>query len=88
MYKRGHCEFKTCRCLNFRSKNRICTSCNHANIWHYNLNRPPSDKELQFLSPRQCARVPIYTTNRIIPIVIAHPVSDDIFCPVVEALPV
>ena len=88
MYKRGHCEFNTCKCLNFRGKNKICSNCCHADIWHYNLNTPPSDKELQFLSTRKCARTPIYSTNRIIPIVIAQPIYEDIFCPVVEALPV
>ena len=85
---RGHCEFNLCGCLNFTSKNNICSICNHANIWHYNLNKPPSNKELQFFSSRNQARIPVYTTNRIIPLVIAEPVYEHRFCLVHEALPV
>ena len=62
--------------------------CGHANIWHYNTNKPPSDRELQFLSTRKCARKPVYTTKQLIPVVYAEPVYDNIFCPIVEALPV
>ena len=88
MSTRGFCEFKNCNCANFIGKHTLCTLCNHADIWHYNKNKPPSDIELQFLSPRENARIPVYTTERIIPIVFAEPIYDYIFCPVVDALPV
>jgi len=102
---RFHCEFKNCFCKEYiLPKNKQCSSCGHANIWHSRKNKyrknnyrkknykkndePPNDSYLQFASSRKCVRKPKYIYDKIfsritprkLPIAIATPVWNPVFC--------
>ena len=73
---RYHCEFKNCFCEKYiLPKNKKCSSCGHANIWHSKKKKyqekkgepPPSDAYLQFASSRKCARKPKYIFDKFFP---------------------
>lgn len=93
------CLFKNCTCTCYkknRSKSKICLMCNHHKIWH-EKTKPPSDAYLQFCSPREKARKPIYVSDKrfvnmfvpeAIPVVDAVEIPNDCYCPCVVALPV
>jgi hypothetical protein len=103
---RFHCEFKNCFCKEYiLPKNKQCSSCGHANIWHSRKNKnkykkkdePPSDAYLQFASSRKCVRKPKYIYDKIfpriftprkLPIAIATPVWNPVFCEAVHLLDV
>ena len=95
---RFHCEFKNCFCQEYiLPKNKQCSSCHHANIWHSRKNKnkykkkgeQPSDAYLQFASSRKCVRKPKYISDKIfpriltprkLPLAIATPVWNPVFC--------
>ncbi len=102
--KRYYCEFKNCKCDKFVSQSRICYKCNHANIWHSKkkkenlkcFDRPPSDGEVQFMSPRKNAHKPKYVSDVIfgqvhifkpLPLAPAIEVANPCFCPEITLLP-
>ena len=85
---RGHCEFKSCLCVDYTSRNKgLCSKCNHAECWHKIIY----SKKSQFESPRPTARKPKYKIIRILipdriePVVPPLPIHN--FCPSVDDLP-
>ena len=93
LYKmpRFHCEFQTCNCQKFNSRNKMCLCCNHANIWHSSTNREESRS--QFESSREKARKPTYRSDMyfvecFVPEPSVPPLPDTSLCCEYIALPV
>ena len=93
---RFHCKFKNCDC-NFYIKrnNHRCLRCNHGDVWHSLIEKPPTDSYLSFLSPRLPARTPVYEKKNLnieifLPEVPPLPDSDSEieYCRAIEVLPV
>jgi len=89
-FKNCKCE----KFMNMFEKSNICSKCKHANIWHSrkcikNNKGPPSDSYLQFASSRKKARTPKYVsdkrfpkifTPKELPVAVATPILNPVFC--------
>ena len=95
MPRRYHCEFKDCFCTKFKDRwDYLCCHCKHANIWHSQKEKPPTDHKLSFVSPRQPARSPQYekvsfAVEIFEPVAPVMPIVEEIvYCTDIEILPV